>query len=151
MQGGRIVTTAETGAFSTTDPSAARVGESTPILPNWIEAPARTLMALLFLLSGVSKLTGVGFTQAYMAAFGVPVGLLWPAAAFEITCGALLLAGWCLLTAAVFHTAFADPVMFMMFLKNVTLAGSFLLLARTGAPGLGIDGLLSRRKRIQHA
>ncbi len=134
-----------------------------PVLPNWIDAPARALMALLFLLSGVSKLTGVGFTQAYMAAFGVPVGLLWPAAAFEITYGALLLAGlwtrpvalllagWCLLTAVIFHTAFADPIMFMMFLKNVTMAGGFLLLARTGAPGLGIDGLLSRRRHIQQA
>jgi len=99
-------------------------------------------MALLFLISGISKLTGVAFTQAYMAAFGVPVALLWPAAAFEIACGTLLLSGlwtrpvavlltgWCLLTAVIFHTAFSDPIMLMMFLKNITMAVASCCLQR---------------------
>ena len=85
-------------------------------------------------------------TQAYMRAFGVPGVLVWPAAAWEIGGGvllliglwtrplALLLAGWCMLTAFIFHTAFAYQIMMMMFLKNMTMAGSFLLLAKTGAP-----------------
>ena len=34
----------------------------------------------------------------------------------------------------------------MNFLKNLTMAGSFLLLAKTGAPGLSLDGLISARK-----
>lgn len=123
----------------------------------WLDVPARAMMAVLFLLSGISKLTGVAFTQAYMRAFGVPENLLWPAAAFEIICGtlllvglwtrpvALLLAGWCILTAFIFHTAFADPIMLMMFLKNVTIAGAFLLLMRTGAVGFSVDGLQASR------
>jgi putative oxidoreductase len=120
-------------------------------LPRWVDAPARVLMSALFLLSGIGKLTTVSATQGYMAAHGVPAVLLWPAAAFEIGSGALLLlglwtrplgvllAGWCLLTAAIFHTAFADQNQLINFLKNLAMAGGFLLLARAGATGLSLD------------
>jgi len=121
-------------------------------LSRWVDAPARVLMSALFLLSGISKLTAVSATQGYMAAYGVPAVLVWPAAAFEIGSGALLLlglwtrplgvllAGWCLLTAAIFHTAFADQNQLINFLKNLAMAGGFLLLARAGATGLSLDG-----------
>lgn len=119
--------------------------------PRWIDAPARTLMSALFLLSGVDKLTSMTATQGYMAAYGVPTVLIWPAAAFEMGSGVLLLlglwtrplglllAGWCLLTAAIFHTAFADQNQLINFLKNLTMAGGFLLLARAGVTGLSLD------------
>ena len=92
-----------------------------------------------------------------MAAYGVPGILLWPAAALEIGSGVLLLlglglrplgvvlAGWCLLTAVIFHTAFADQNQMINFLKNLTMAGGFLLLAVRGAPTFGFDGLSSSR------
>ena len=122
----------------------------------WVDLPARVLMSVLFLLSGVGKITAVGATQAYMTAHGVPGPLLWPAAALEIGSGVLLLlglglrplgfvlAGWCLLTALIFHTAFADQN--INFLKNLTMAGGFLLLAERGAPTFGLDKLLSSRR-----
>ncbi len=124
----------------------------------WVDLPARVLMSVLFLLSGVGKITAVGATQAYMTAHGVPGPLLWPAAALEMGSGVLLLlglglrplgfvlAGWCLLTALIFHTAFADQNQMINFLKNLTMAGGFLLLARRGAPTFGLDGLLSSRR-----
>ncbi len=124
----------------------------------WVEWPARLLMALLFLISGTGKLAAVGPTQAYMAAYGVPGLLLWPAAAFEIVSGVLLVAGlflrplslllafWCLLTAVIFHTAFHDPIMLMMFLKNITMAGGFVLLARWGATGWTARAWLGRQR-----
>ena len=127
-------------------------------LPRWTDAVARLLMSLLFLISGVGKLTASAATQGYMAAYGVPGTLVWPAAAWEIGGGlllliglwtrplALLLAGWCLLTAAIFHTGFADPNQMINVLKNLTMAGGFLLIARTGAPGLSVDVLLSSRR-----
>lgn len=108
----------------------------------WLDVPGRLLMSALFLLSGVGKLAAVGATQGYMTAYGVPEFLIWPAAAFELGSGILLvtgfkvreislpLAGWCLLTAAIFHRDFADQIQVMMFLKNLTMAGGFLLLAR---------------------
>lgn len=127
-------------------------------LPGWVDLPARLLMSALFLLSGFGKLTAVAATQAYMAAYGVPGTLLWPAAALEVGAGLLLLlgfglrplgavlAGWCLLTALIFHTAFADQNQTINFLKNLAMAGGFLLLARRGAPTLGLDGLLASRR-----
>ena len=33
----------------------------------------------------------------------------------------------------------------IMFLKNMTMAGGFLVLAKAGAPGFGMDGVLSSR------
>ena len=124
----------------------------------WVDLPARILMSVLFVLSGVGKIAAITATQAYMAAYGVPGLLLWPAAALEIGSGVLLLlglglrplgfvlAGWCLLTALIFHTAFSDQNQMINFLKNLTMAGGFLLLARQGAPTFGLDGVLSSRR-----
>ncbi|MEA2909933.1 MAG: putative oxidoreductase [Bradyrhizobium sp.] len=90
------------------------------VVTNRVGVPARVLMSLLFLASGVGKISAVAARQAYMQAFGVPGVLLWPAAAWEITAGiflliglairplALLLTGWCLLTAVIFHVEWAD-------------------------------------------
>ncbi len=124
----------------------------------WVDVPARFLMALLFLISGVGKLSAIAATQAYMTAFGVPAVLVWPAAAWEIGAGLLLvagfwtrplavgLAGWCLLTAAIFHTAFADQNQLMNFLKNLTMAGAFMLIAHRGATDFSLDHLLAARR-----
>jgi hypothetical protein len=37
----------------------------------------------------------------------------------------------------------------IMFLKNLAMAGDFLLLAKMSSPGLSVDGLLSSRARAQ--
>jgi putative oxidoreductase len=116
-----------------------------------IDLPARALMALLFLASGFGKLWDVAGTQAYMATYAVPGFLSWPAAALELTGGALLvvrlevrplslvLAGWCVLTALIFHTAWSDQIQQMMFLKNLTMAGGFLMLAKSGSWSASLD------------
>ena len=113
----------------------------------WAAIPARVLLAVLFLASGVMKLTLSGAMQQYMTAYGVPAILLWPAAAWELVAGALLilglwarpvallLAGWCLLTAAIFHRDVADLNQLTNLLKNITMAGAFLLFAAYGLPG----------------
>jgi putative oxidoreductase len=107
---------------------------------------------------GVQKVTAVAATQGYMAAYGLSAVLLWPAAALELGGGVMLLLGlrtrqlcfvlacWCLLTAAIFHTAFADQNQLIHFFKNMTMAGGFLALARTGVSGLSVDALLSARR-----
>ncbi len=107
-----------------------------------VDLPARLLMSLLFLWSGFGKLAGNAATQHYMQAYGVPGMLSWPAAAWEIGGGLLLLlglwirpvsilmAGWCVLTAAIFHTAFSDQNQMINFFKNMTMTGGFLLIAR---------------------
>lgn len=124
-------------------------------LPGWIDLPTRLLMSVLFRLSGLGKVTVKAATQAYMAAYGVPGIFIGPAAALEISGGMRLVlgfglrplglvpAGWCLLTALIFHTAFADQNQMINFLKSPAMAGGFLLLAERGAPTAGLDGLLS--------
>ena len=113
----------------------------------WLPSAARFMMALLFLISGMSKLLSPIPSQAFMQAYHVPVILVWPAGVWEV-CSALalifglwlgpvsvLLAGWCLLTAVIFHIDFGDMVQLTNFFKNTTMAGAFLLLAIFRIPG----------------
>lgn len=121
---------------------------------------ARLLMALLFLVSGISKLGAVEKTQQYMEAYGVPGYLIWPAAALEINGGLLLVLGihvrtvaiafamWCLLTAAIFHVELQDQTQQIMFLKNITMAGGFLVVAKEMENGLPQLGMLNFRAYI---
>ena len=107
----------------------------------------RILLSIIFIVAGVTKVMGGGEgTMAYMEASGVPGFLFWPAALFELLAGitilvgfqtrivALLLAGFCVFTAVVFHGA--EQVMMM---KNITIAGGFLILARFGAGEFSLD------------
>jgi putative oxidoreductase len=102
---------------------------------------------VLFLLSGLGKLGAYSATAGYMSSVGVPSALLPVVIATEVL-GALaiilgwktrtvavLLAGFSLLTAITFHRNFADQIQMTNFLKNVSIAGGFLLLAANG-PGL---------------
>ena len=119
-------------------------------------AIARVLMALIFILSGLSKLGASDAVRGYMEAMGVPGALLWPSIAFEIGAGvlvalgyrtrviALLLAGFCLVTAAVFHHQFTDQIQMIMFLKNIAMAGGFLLLAAVGSGSASLDAKFGR-------
>ncbi|TKA78751.1 hypothetical protein B0A49_04702 [Cryomyces minteri] len=121
--------------------------------------PARLLMSIIFLLSGVGKLGAVEVTQKYMEAYGVPGYLLYPAAFFDIGSGIMLLlgsltrhlsvvlAGWCMLTAFIFHKKFDDQNQTINFLKNTAMAGGFLVLADSDAPGASLAaGPFSSRK-----
>lgn len=125
-----------------------------------LQAPAmvvsRVLMALIFVLSGLSKLGAADAVRGYMEAMGVPGALLWPTVAFEIVAGALvvlgymtrvialLLASFCLVTAAIFHHQFSDQIQMIMFLKNISMAGGFLLLAAVGSGSASLDARSGR-------
>lgn len=116
------------------------------------ELGGRILLSSLFVLSGLSKIGAYAATIAYMSAMGVPGGLLPVVIATELLGGlaivlgwktritAFLLAGYALLTALVFHTHFADQIQMIMFLKNVSIAGGFLLLTVHGAGRISLDG-----------
>lgn len=111
----------------------------------------RLLLALIFILGGLSKFGNLAGTGAFMESAGVPAILALPAAAFELLAGvailigwqtrivAALLAGFCIVTAALFHYNFADQVQMAMFLKNLGLAGGFLTLFVHGAGAMSLD------------
>jgi putative oxidoreductase len=52
---------------------------------------------------------------------------------------AFLLAGYSLLTALIFHRDFSDQIQMLLFLKNVSIAGSFLLVLANGAGPISLD------------
>lgn len=113
---------------------------------------SRLLLAQIFLLAGLGKLgAGYASTQGYMAAMGVPGIVLPLVIALEIGGGlaliagfltrwaALGLAGFCLASAAIFHTNFGDPMQMIMFMKNLAMAGGLLVLSVHGPGAYSLD------------
>ena len=118
----------------------------------------RALLAWTFISAGVAKIGGYAGTQAYMESFGIP-GLLLPAViALEIAGGlavltgvgvkvaALLLAGFTLMAAMVFHGDFSQPMQSILFTKNLAIAGGFLLLFAQGAGDWTLSALVGQRR-----
>jgi putative oxidoreductase len=120
------------------------------------ELAGRILLATLFLLSGLGKIGHYSATAAYMSSVGVPAALLPLVIATEVggaisiivgwktRITAFLLAGFTALAALIFHTNFADQIQMVMFMKNVSIAGAFLLLVANGAGPLSLDRRLAR-------
>ena len=116
-------------------------------------------LSLIFILSGFAKL-GAGYagTQGYMEAMGVPGAVLPLVIAAEIGGGLAVLAGgltrWAALGLAVFSVASAflfhfdlgDQGQFINFMKNLAIAGGFLVLAAHGAGKFSVDGWLAARR-----
>jgi len=119
---------------------------------------ARILMPILFITAGWGKITGYAATQQYMEAMGVP-GIMLPLVillefggglailfGFLTRFTALFTAGFTILTAFLFHSNFAEGVNQLMFMKNLSIAGGFLVLGLVGPGAYSIDRLLSKRK-----
>lgn len=115
----------------------------------------RILISLMFVWSGWSKIVGYAGTQGYMESLGVSGMLLPLVIAVEILVGlavmlgwhtriaAFLLAGFSLLTALLFHADFGDPMQMIIFMKNVSIAGGFLMIVSLGGGAFSLD---SRRE-----
>ena len=126
-------------------------------LPPITELLGRILFSLIFLLSGFEKLADPAASAAYMASAHVPPILAIPAGLFEVGAGlalilgwqtratALLLSGFCLLAGVLFHMQPADGMQMVMFMKNIAMAGGFLILAYHGAGPLSLDARNTRR------
>ena len=126
---------------------------------NIADLAGRILIAALFLIAGVGKLGAYAGTQGYMQSHGVPGALLPAVIALELGGGllivaglwtriaALALAGFTLLAALLFHANFADATQQIMFLKNLAIAGGFLMLAANGAGAWSVDARRSRARR----
>ena len=116
-----------------------------------IQLISRIMLAIIFILAGVGKITDPAGTMAYMQSAGLPGLLLWPTIALELLGGialvvgyktrlvAFALAAFCVLTAALFHSHFADQMQMILFLKNIAIAGGLLLLAVGGSTAYSMD------------
>ncbi len=111
----------------------------------------RILLGGMFVMSGLDKIGKYAGTQGYMDKMGVPGELLPLVILTEVGCGlmvitgfktaigAFLLAGYCLLTVYFFHNFMDDPSQLVSAMKNIALAGAFLILVRAGAGSLSMD------------
>ena len=118
---------------------------------DYLNPVGRILLALIFVLSGLGKISNPTGTMQYMQAMGVPAALLWPTIALEVAGGlaiivgfqtrlaAFALAGFCVISALLFHRHLGDQMQMIMFLKNLAMTGGLLLLASTGATSYALD------------
>ena len=138
-------------------PSASTlINKRRDTLKSLTEAAGRVLLAVLFLLSGVGKIGAYKATAAYMASADVPGALLPAVIATEVLgslaiilgwqtrVAAFLLAGFTVLAALTFHNNFADQPQMVMFFKDLSIAGGFLLLVVNGAGPLSLDRRFAR-------
>jgi putative oxidoreductase len=119
----------------------------------------RVLLGLIFLVSGINKIADPQGTQQYMTM----MGMTWMTTLFYIGAVAVELAGsislllgyrakaggWLLFlflipTTLIFHTNFADPNQMIHFLKNVSMMGGLLYVARYGAGRYSMDAGVER-------
>src|ERR1700730_4537251 len=128
-------------------------------LKPYADVVGRVLIAALFLLSGWGKIAAYAGTQAYMQHAGVPSGLLPLVILVELGGGfaiviglytrpvALLMAGFSILAALLFHAGSPHPVQQIIFFKNLGLAGGFLFLVANGAGRLSVDARLASKSK----
>ena len=117
----------------------------------YLKLIGRVLLATIFIQSGWSKIFGYAGTVEYMNAAGVPGALLPLVILVELGGGlcvllglftrytAIALAGFCVLAAYFFHYQPGDMGQMINFMKNITIAGGFLVLAGAGPGAFALD------------
>ena len=123
-------------------------------MTNIIDLIGRILITALFLLNGIFKISNYEGTIGWMESFGIPGMFIVPAIILEIAGPVLIVIGYktkfaagllslfCITTAFIFHNDFTDQMQFTSFLKNIALAGGFLILFVNGAKGFSLDNKL---------
>jgi putative oxidoreductase len=116
-----------------------------------IQLTGRVLMSSIFIMAGINKISGYAGTQGYMESVGVPGALLPLVILLEVGGGlavllgwqtlvaAFLLAGFCILSALIFHASFGDQTQFILFMKNLATASGLLFLVAGGSHVWSID------------
>ena len=124
---------------------------------------ARVFLAHIFIISGAGKIAAYAGTQAYMAAYGLPGGLLPLVIVTEFVGGmalaaglfsrwaALALAAFTLVATGIFHFDFADQAQQIAFMKNLAVIGGLLLVVRHGSGRFSLDGWLAPTKAALRA
>ena len=120
-----------------------------------LSAPiGRLLLSMIFIFSGFTKITGYAATQGYME---VPGMLLPLVIAVELLGGiaillglkarlvAILMAGFSIVSALLFHQFWIDESQMNPFMKNIAMAGGFLMIFAHGPGAYSIDNSHTRR------
>ena len=123
-----------------------------------VEAFGRILLSILFLIEGFRKFLFQEETIMYMEDYGVPEILFIPSIILEIVFPLLLIVGYktrfsasimalfTLTVALIFHTNFDNPMELIVFLKDIAIAGGFLIIAANEPKICSIDYFLKSKK-----
>ena len=116
-----------------------------------LEFVGRVLLSALFLIEGLGKISIQEDVIMYMEDYGVPGILFLPALALEILFPLLLIIGYkikwtasimALFTftvAIIFHTNFSEGMQLMLFLKDIAIAGGFMIVIAHGPGKISLD------------
>ena len=106
-----------------------------------VEAFGRIFISSLFIFEAFKKFSLKEETIFYMEDYGVPEILFYPALLFEMIFPILLIIGYktkisafvmfifTIVVTIVFHSDFGDQMQLMAFLKNLAIAGGFLIIS----------------------
>tara|TARA_Y100000590_G_scaffold12469_1_gene15203 strand:- start:759 stop:1142 length:384 start_codon:yes stop_codon:yes gene_type:complete len=118
---------------------------------NIVEFFGRIFLSALFLIEGVGKISMQEDVVMYMEDYGVPGMLFVPATILEILFPLLLIVGYrtkwvasvmalfTLTVAIIFHTDFSEGMQMMLFLKDLAIAGGFIIIVVYGAGKISLD------------
>ena len=116
-----------------------------------IEITGRIFLSAVFLIAGVNKIFNYEGTTAYMESFGVPDFLYIPAIILEILFPLLIVIGYqtkisafimaifSVSLAIIFHTDFREGMQMMFFLKDIAIAGGFMIIIVYGPGKISLD------------
>ena len=125
---------------------------------NILDLSARILISALFFTNGIFKIMNYDGTVNWMEGYGVPGILFIPAIILEILFPLLLIAGYktrwvasimALFTFAVaiiFHTDFSEGMQMMFFLKDIAIAGGFMIVVAHGPGKISLDHYFNSKK-----
>ena len=122
-----------------------------------IEVLGRIFLSSLFLIEGIRKFFFQEETIMYMEEYGVPEILFFPSLILEILFPILLIIGYktrisasimalfTLAVAIIFHTEFQNQIELIFFLKDIAIAGGFLIIASNEPKICSIDYMLKSK------
>ena len=123
-----------------------------------VEFLGRILLSTLFLVEGIGKISIQEDVIMYMEDYGVPEILFVPATILEILFPLLLIVGYktrwaasimALFTftvAIIFHTDFSEGMQLVFFLKDIAIAGGFMIIVAYGPSKISLDHYFNSKK-----
>ena len=123
-----------------------------------VELIGRILLSSLFLIEGIGKISMQEDVIMYMENYGIPGILFIPAVILEILFPLLLIVGYKTKLAAfvmalftftvaiIFHTDFSKGMEMVFFLKDLAIAGGFLMIFVYGANKISLDHFLKSKQ-----
>ena len=123
-----------------------------------VELIGRILLSALFLIEGIGKIFMQENVVMYMEDYGVPGMLFIPAVVVEILfplfliigyktrLTALVMALFTFTVAIIFHTDFTEGTQMVFFLKDLAIAGGFMIVFAYGPNRISLDYFLKSKQ-----